>query len=73
MMDALKKTGGALVTSVELFDIYRGNQIAQGKKSCAFALQFQSPDKTLLQEEIDALMKKMIEHVASQFQATVRM
>lgn len=73
LIGTLHRAGGELIAAVELFDIYRGNQIGQGKKSCAFALQFQSRDKTLTQEEIDAVMKRLIGQVASQFQAIVRM
>lgn len=70
---AVYDAGGITLKSVELFDIYRGNQIAAGKKSCAFALEFQSEEKTLAQEEIDVVMQTILHNVSSKFQATLRM
>lgn len=73
LMQSVKEVGGPLLTSVELFDIYRGNQIAEGKKSCAFALEFRSEEKTLEQEEIDKVIENILKSVSSKFQATLRM
>jgi phenylalanyl-tRNA synthetase beta chain len=73
LMQSVKEVGGQLLKSVELFDIYRGNQIAEGKKSCAFALEFRSEEKTLEQDEVDNVVKSILHNVSSKFQATVRM
>jgi phenylalanyl-tRNA synthetase beta chain len=73
LMQTVKEVGGQLVKSVELFDIYRGNQIAKGRKSCAIALEFRSEEKTLEQGEVDAIVENILRHVTSKFQATVRM
>ena len=43
----LRQGAGDLLESVALFDIYRGSQVGEGKKSCAFALRFRAPDRTL--------------------------
>ena len=44
---ALRVGGGPLLESVQLFDIYTGPQIGEGRKSLAFALRFRAPDRTL--------------------------
>ena len=44
---ALRAGGGPLLESVQLFDIYTGPQIGEGRKSLAFALRFRAPDRTL--------------------------
>ena len=43
----IRQTGGSLLREVRLFDIYRGKQVAIGKKSLAYSLTFQADDKTL--------------------------
>lgn len=48
---ALVEGGGELLESVRLFDIYTGAQIADGKKSLAFALGFRAADRTLTEAE----------------------
>jgi len=52
-------TGGFLLKNVQLFDVYRGAPVPEGKKSLAYALTFQSPDKTLS----DALVAKQVERI----------
>ena len=48
---ALVDGAGELLESIRLFDIYTGPQIADGKKSLAFALGFRAPDRTLTEAE----------------------
>jgi phenylalanyl-tRNA synthetase beta chain len=43
----IRKAGGKVLDSVELFDVYQGAQIEEGKKSVAYSLKFRSPDRTL--------------------------
>lgn len=53
-LDALiRSAGGGLVTRVELFDLYEGDPIPAGKKSLAYALSFQSPERSLVAAEVD--------------------
>lgn len=51
---ALRDGAGELLESVRLFDVYTGEQIADGKKSLAFALRFRAPDRTLTEAETSA-------------------
>jgi phenylalanyl-tRNA synthetase beta chain len=50
---------------VALFDIYRGSPLASEEKSLAFRLTFQSPDRTLTDDEIDAAMDAVIGGLAT--------
>ncbi|MBN1136835.1 MAG: phenylalanine--tRNA ligase subunit beta, partial [Anaerolineae bacterium] len=59
VQDLIAGTGGFLLKDVRLFDLYRGAPIPQGKKSLAYALTFQSPDRTLS----DALVAKQVERI----------
>ena len=49
----IKKTGGSNLTNVEVFDVYEGKGIEEGKRSLAFSLTFGSQDKTLTDDEIN--------------------
>lgn len=72
VMEAIRRAGGALLEDVRLFDVYRGSQLAEGKKSCAFSLVFRAPDKSLEEKEITALMDKVQRSVKAQFGAEIR-
>lgn len=54
------KKGGALVESLELFDIYEGTQIMEGCKSLAYKIVFRAKDRTLTDEEVTSTMNKII-------------
>ncbi len=56
----IKKQGGRLLESLELFDVYTGEGIPEGSKSLAYSLTFRSADKTLSDEDINPLMEKII-------------
>ena len=56
----IKTSGGKLLEDVSLFDIYKGKQIAEDKKSVAFNLSFRSHDETLTVERADSAVKKIL-------------
>ena len=51
---ALRSGAGPLLESIQLFDIYTGSQVGEGRKSLAFALRFRAPDRTLTDAESGA-------------------
>ncbi len=61
-----------LVTKVTLFDLYRGEQIAEGKKSFAIRIVYQSPSRTLIDQEVDQTQKQMLVKLADELGATLR-
>ncbi len=56
----MAKAGGALVEHVALFDIYRGPQVGEGKKSVSLRVTLRAADRTLTVEEADKMTKKML-------------
>ena len=60
------------VSDVELFDIYRGEQIGEGRKSMAFKITFNPEDKPLQQEEIDKYIKKILGNLKFKLGAEIR-
>jgi len=70
--EEIQTAGRPLLSKLELFDVYTGEQIDSGKKSCAFALEFMAEDHTLTQQEVDRVMKQIIERVSLRLQATLR-
>lgn len=72
MMAVIKKAGGALLEKVQLTDVYQGAQIAQGKKSVTFSLQFRSRERTLKDDEVNAVFSKIIRKLEGAFSAQLR-
>ena len=60
------------VCGVELFDIYRGAQLGEGKKSMAFKIAFAPEDKALTPEELDRFMKKILGNLKFRLGAEIR-
>jgi phenylalanyl-tRNA synthetase beta chain len=61
-----------LATTVTLFDFYRGKQIAEGKKSFAIRVVYQSPSRTLTDEEVDRTQERMLARLHQELGATLR-
>ncbi len=70
--DLIAQTGRALVRSVALFDVYRGEQIGAGKKSLAYRLTYQAADRTLTDKEVTKLRRKIIRRLEREVGARVR-
>ena len=68
----IKKTGGSNLTNVEVFDVYEGKGIEEGKRSLAFSLTFGSQDKTLTDDEINPVIEKIIAMTEKEFKAELR-
>ena len=68
----IEKTGGALLDSSWLFDVYTGQGVEQDKRSLAFALLWQHPTRTLEDAEIKSGMDHIIQVLESTYQATLR-
>ncbi|MFP3855197.1 MAG: phenylalanine--tRNA ligase subunit beta [Anaerolineales bacterium] len=66
------KAGGELVTDVRLFDLYRGDQIGEGKKSLAYSLVYQASDRTLTDEEVAHVRQAIVEALMSDLGAKLR-
>jgi phenylalanyl-tRNA synthetase beta chain len=62
----------ALISKVEIFDLYEGAAVAPGEKSMALSITFRDLEKTLKDEEVNALMKRIIDDLGARFKAEVR-
>ncbi|NOZ72889.1 MAG: hypothetical protein GXP38_13425 [Chloroflexi bacterium] len=70
--ELIRQTGGALLTDVQLFDVYRGKGIPAGKKSLAYSLTFQSPSKTLTDKNTAKLRRKIVARLQRELGAELR-
>ena len=60
------------VSDIELFDIYRGEQIGEGRKSMAFKIRFEPEDKALQPEDVDRFIKKILGNLKFKLGAEIR-
>jgi len=68
----MRTWGGPHLINCDLFDVFRGAQVGEGKKSVAFRLKFQSLERTLTDAEMDAAVQRLIEQMAQSFDAKLR-
>lgn len=70
--ETVRAAGGALLRSVQLFDVYTGEGIPSGKKSVAYALTFQSPERTLTDAEVERALTDILAALRERFGAELR-
>jgi len=70
--DVIVKQGGNIVESVKLFDVYKGKQIAEGKKSIAYAIVYRRIDKTLTDDEVNKVHDKILRTLEHKLGAELR-
>ena len=61
-----------LVSDLQLFDLYEGEQVPDGKKSLAFRLTYQAADRTLKDEDVDKVQKRILEQLSKELGASLR-
>ena len=66
------KHGGDLIESIKLFDIYRGDQIPENKKSIAFSITYRSYERTLRDKEINDIQELIIRDLQDNLKAKLR-
>jgi phenylalanyl-tRNA synthetase beta chain len=69
---AIRAAGGGLLRELVLFDLYQGPPVPQGRKSLAFRLRLQAEDRTLTDEEADALRARIEARLAEELGAELR-
>ena len=70
--ESLIDAGGELVESCLLFDVFAGPPLPDGKKSLAFSLDLRAADRTLTDDEADAVVARIVERLARDFGAELR-
>lgn len=68
----IRKSGGRLLSSIDVFDVYVGDKVASDEKSIAYNLKFEDQTRTLTEEEVMASFNKIIKDVEEQLNAKVR-
>jgi phenylalanyl-tRNA synthetase beta chain len=69
---AMQAAGGKTVTELRLFDVYRGEKIGAGKKSLAYSLTYQDPERTLTDEEVSRVRQRIIRRIEQELGARLR-
>ena len=72
LIASIREAGGDELEDVELFDVYKGEQIEKGYKSVAFSLKFRSQDKTMSENEIQKIMTAVMEKLKVDHGARLR-
>jgi phenylalanyl-tRNA synthetase beta chain len=72
LVDAAREAAGTLLREARVFDVYRGDQVGAGRKSVAIHLAFQSPERTLTEEEATTAREEIVAALAERFSAELR-
>ena len=72
VLDTVRAAGGRLLARAEVFDVYRGEQIAAGRTSLAIALTFRARDRTLSDEDVAPVREKIVARLAEQLGGDLR-
>ena len=68
----IKKAGGNILTKIEVFDVYTGDNVGENEKSIAYSLTFNDSKKTLTEDEVMEIFNKIIENVEKKCNAKLR-
>ena len=70
--ELIRQTGGKVIAGVRLFDVYRGEKVGAGKKSLAYSLTYQAPDKTLSDKDVAGIRARIIRQLEQELGAALR-
>ncbi|MBN8208545.1 phenylalanine--tRNA ligase subunit beta [Bacillus sp. NTK071] len=68
----IEEAGGTKLVEINLFDVYQGEHLEEGKKSLAFSLRYYNPEQTLTEEEVKKAHDRVLTAVEEQFGAALR-
>ncbi|HLI06626.1 MAG TPA: phenylalanine--tRNA ligase subunit beta [Ktedonobacteraceae bacterium] len=72
VQDVILRSGGELLRSASLFDVYRGEPIPAGKKNLTYSLIYQAQDRTLTDAEANILQERILNALNEEFGAVLR-
>jgi phenylalanyl-tRNA synthetase beta chain len=72
VLDVVRGAGGKLLARAEVFDVYRGEQIAAGRTSLAIALTFRARDRTLTDADVAPVREKIVARLAAELGGELR-
>lgn len=68
----IEENAGKILESYKLFDVYRGEQVGENKKSVAYSITFRAADRTLVDDEVSAVMSKIVKALETKLGAALR-
>jgi phenylalanyl-tRNA synthetase beta chain len=68
----MQRVAGQLAKSCDVFDVYKGKGIPDGKKSMAFSISYSSTERTLTDSEVEESVNKVIKHIEEKFKGELR-
>ena len=72
IVDAIISAKVKYLQEIKVFDCFQGDQIPCGKKSLAFRMMFQSPDRSLTDEEVNGFFEKILSHLKNKMEIELR-
>ena len=72
VLDAIAASGEPLVEDARIFDQYTGAPIPDGKKSMAYAISYRAADRTLTDEEVNAVHERIVGTLLQRLPVEVR-
>ena len=72
VVSVARRAGGALLAHVEVFDVYEGEQVGEGRRSLALHLEFRAPDRTLTDDDADRARTQIVEALGDELEAVQR-
>ena len=72
IVECIKKAGGRLLTNVDVFDVYTGENVKENEKSIAYTFTFKDENRTLNDEEVNVVFRNIIDKVTEKFNAKLR-
>lgn len=70
--DIISSNSGNILEDMKLFDVYKGKQIPDGMKSVAYSITFRGQDRTLTDDEVNAVMQKILDGLKDKLGAQLR-
>ena len=71
--EIIEKNKSGIIESFALFDVYRGAQLGDNKKSVAYSIVFRAADRTLTDDEVNAVMQKIVDNLKERLGAELRL
>ena len=68
----IKAAGGKLLREVKMFDVYRGPQVGENKKSVAFAMTYRHDERTLTDEDVNKVHGRILDALKEKLDAALR-
>ena len=72
LIEEIRRSGGRLLTNIDIFDVYTGENVNAGYKSIAFNLTFSDLERTLSDEEVTSVFENIINKVTTKFNCEIR-